>query len=130
MNITPQQLLQDTKSIALVGISVKEDRPSNRVAKYLIDAGYELFFVNPQYTEVLGRPCYPSLSDLPQKVDMVDVFRRSEDCLPIAEEAVKIGAKSLWLQQGITNADCKKLAEANGLIYVEDLCTKIEHAAI
>lgn len=130
MNITPQQLLQDTKSIALVGISVKEDRPSNRVAKYLIDAGYELFFVNPQYTEVLGRPCYPSLSDLPQKVDMVDVFRRSEDCLPVAEEAVKIGAKSLWLQQGITNADCKKLAEANGLIYVEDLCTKIEHAAI
>lgn len=130
MNITPQQLLQDTKSIALVGISVKEDRPSNRVAKYLIDAGYELFFVNPQYTEVLGRPCYPSLSDLPQKVDMVDVFRRSEDCLPVAEEAVKIGAKSLWLQQGITNADCKKLAEENGLIYVEDLCTKIEHAAI
>lgn len=130
MNITPQQLLQDTKSIALVGISVKEDRPSNRVAKYLIDAGYELFFVNPQYTEVLGRPCYPSLSDLPQKVDMVDVFRRSEDCLPIAEEAVKIGAKSLWLQQGITNADCKKLAKANGLIYVENLCTKIEHAAI
>lgn len=130
MNITPQQLLQDTKSIALVGISVKEDRPSNRVAKYLIDAGYELFFVNPQYTEVLGRPCYPSLSDLPQKVDMVDVFRRSEDCLPIAEEAVKIGAKSLWLQQGITNAACKKLAEANELIYVEDKCTKIEHAAI
>lgn len=130
MNITPQQVLQDTKSIALVGISAKEDRPSNRVAKYLIDAGYQLFFVNPQYTEVLGQPCYPSLSDLPQKVDMVDVFRRSEDCLPVAEEAVKIGAKILWLQQGITNADCKKLAEDNGLIYVEDKCTKIEHAAI
>lgn len=128
MNTTAQKLIQDTKTIAIVGISNKEDRASNRVACYLQNAGYKLFFVNPQYTEVLGQPCYPNLSALPEPVEMVDIFRKAEDCLPIAEEAVKIGAKSIWLQLGISNADCRALAEKHGLAYVEDKCTKIEHS--
>ncbi len=130
MNTTAQKLMQETKTIALVGISEKPDRPSNRVAVYLKNAGYTLYFVNPQYKEVLGQPCYASLSDIPVPVEMVDIFRKSEDCLPIAKEAVKIGATSIWLQQGISNADCKALAEENGIAYVENLCTKIVHSEL
>lgn len=128
MNTIAEKLMQDTKTIALVGISNKPDRASHRVAVYLMNAGYTLHFVNPQYTEVLGQPCYATLSDIPVPVEMVDIFRKAEDCLPIAEEAVKIGAKSIWLQLGISNADCKALAEKNGITYVEDQCTKIVHA--
>lgn len=128
MNTTAQKLMQDTKTIALVGISDKADRASNRVAVYLKAAGYTLYFVNPQYEEVLGQPCYATLSDIPVPVEMVDIFRKAEDCLPIAEEAVKIGAQSIWLQLGISNADCKALAEKNGITYVEDQCTKIVHS--
>lgn len=128
MNTTAQKLMQDTKTIALVGVSNKPDRASNRVAVYLKNAGYTLYFVNPQYEEVLGQPCYPSLSDIPDPVEMVDIFRKSEDCLPVVEEAIKIGAKSIWLQLGISNAECRALAEKNGIPYVENLCTKIEHA--
>ena len=130
MNTTAQKLMQETKTIALVGISEKPDRPSNRVAVYLKNAGYTLYFVNPQYKEVLGQPCYASVSDIPVPVEMVDIFRKSEDCLPIAKEAVKIGATSIWLQQGISNADCKALAEENGIAYVENLCTKIVHSEL
>lgn len=130
MNTTAQKLMQDTKTIAIVGVSNKPDRASNRVACYLRDAGYKLYFVNPQYKEVLGQPCYASLSDIPDPVEMVDIFRRAEDCLPVVEEAVKIGAKSIWLQLGISNPDCKALAEKHGITYVEDKCTKIEHANI
>lgn len=130
MNTTAQKLMQETKTIALVGISEKPDRPSNRVAVYLKNAGYTLYFVNPQYKEVLGQPCYASLSDIPVPVEMVDIFRKPEDCLPIAKEAVKIGATSIWLQQGISNADCKALAEENGIAYVENLCTKIVHSEL
>lgn len=130
MNTTAQKLMQETKTIALVGISEKPDRPSNRVAVYLKNAGYTLYFVNPQYKEVLGQPCYASLSDIPVPVEMVDIFRKSEDCLPIAKEAVKIGATSIWLQQGISNTDCKALAEENGIAYVENLCTKIVHSEL
>lgn len=128
MNTTAQKLMQDTKTIAIVGISNKADRASNRVAVYLKNAGYKLYFVNPQYEEVLGQPCYATLSDIPDPVEMVDIFRKAADCLPIAEEAVKIGAQSIWLQLGISNADCKALAEKNSIAYVEDECTKIVHS--
>ncbi|GLR63531.1 CoA-binding protein [Marinospirillum insulare] len=130
MNTTAQKLMQDTKTIALVGISNKPDRASHRVAVYLMNAGYQLYFVNPQYKEVLGQPCYASLSDIPDPVEMVDIFRKAEDCLPVAEEAVKIGAQSIWLQLGISNPDCKALAEKHGIAYVEDACTKIVHSEL
>ena len=130
MNTTAQKLMQNTKTIAIVGISNKPDRASNRVAAYLKNVGYTLYLVNPQYEEVLGQPCYASLSDIPNPVDMVDIFRKAEDCLPIAEEAIKIGAKSIWLQLGISNPDCRALAEKHGLAYVEDQCTKIVHSSL
>lgn len=127
MSTNPQTLLKQIKTIAIVGISNKPDRASYQVAAYLKDAGYTLYPVNPILKEVLGLPCYPSLADLPGPVDAVDVFRKAEDCLPIAEEAIRIGAKALWLQLGISNPACRELAEKNGLDYVEDRCMKIEH---
>lgn len=130
MSSNPQQVLQQTRTIALVGISSKPERASYRVAEYLIKAGYTVYPVNPQYQEVLGLTCYPNLTELPESIDLVDVFRKAEDCLPVAEEAVKIGAKALWLQLGISNDECRALAEKNGLAYVEDKCTKIEHAQL
>ncbi|MDR9469180.1 CoA-binding protein [Marinospirillum sp.] len=130
MNSNPQDILRQSKNLAIVGISDKPDRASYRVAAYLKEAGYHLYPVNPRLDEVLGLTCYPSLAAIPDPIDLVDVFRKSEDCLPIAEEAVKIGAKALWLQLSIRNAECRALAEAEGLDYVEDHCTKIEHSQL
>ncbi|WP_404414993.1 CoA-binding protein [Marinospirillum sp.] len=130
MSTNPQDILRQSKNLAIVGISDKPDRASYRVAAYLKEAGYHLYPVNPRLDEVLGLTCYPSLAAIPDPIDLVDVFRKSEDCLPIAEEAVKIGAKALWLQLGIRNAECRALAETEGLDYVEDHCTKIEHGQL
>ncbi|SFX70668.1 CoA-binding protein [Marinospirillum alkaliphilum] len=130
MDTNPQELLRTIRSIAIVGISNKPERASYRVAAYLKEAGYKVFPVNPQYQEVLGMTCYANLTELPESVDLVDVFRKAEDCLPVAEEAVRVGAKALWLQLGISNPACRALAEKHGLAYVEDKCTKIEHAQL
>jgi predicted CoA-binding protein len=130
MNTNPQDILRQTKNLAIVGISDKTDRASYKVAAYLKDAGYNIYPVNPKLDEVLGLTCYSSLTDIPDPIDLVDVFRKSDDCLPIAEEAVKIGAKGLWLQLGISNSDCRELAEKHNLDYVEDHCTKIEHGQL
>jgi predicted CoA-binding protein len=123
-------ILSDTKTIAVVGLSQNPDRASYAVAKYLISKGYEVIPVNPGQKEILGKTCYKSLYDIPKdiKIDMVDVFRRSEDTLPVAKAAVEIGAKTLWLQLGITNEEAKKSALEGGLNYVENKCTKIEHS--
>lgn len=123
------QLLRDAKTIAVVGASPKPDRPSHGVAKFLIERGYDVIPVNPLWAgkEILGRPVYASLSEIPVSVDIVDVFRRAEDCLPIAEEAVKIGAKALWLQLGIVNEEAARLAREAGLAVVMDRCTLVEH---
>lgn len=122
------QLLRDAKTIAVVGASPKPDRPSHGVAKFLIERGYDVIPVNPLWAgkEILGRPVYASLSEIPVSVDIVDVFRRAEDCLPIAEEAVKIGAKALWLQLGIINDDAMRVAADAGLIVVQNRCPAIE----
>jgi len=122
------QLLRDAKTIAVVGASPKPDRPSHGVAKFLIDRGYDVIPVNPLWAgkEILGRLVYASLSEIPVPVDIVDVFRRAEDCLPIAEEAVKIGAKALWLQLGIINDDAMRVAADAGLIAVQNRCPAIE----
>lgn len=120
-------LLTRTKVIAIVGLSPKPDRPSHEVAKFLLARGYDIIPVNPAYAEILGRPCYPNLAAVPRAVDMVDVFRKSEDVLPIAQDAIRIGAKSLWLQLGVINPQAMQLAEAAGLIAVENLCIKIEY---
>ena len=120
-------VLTRTKVIAIVGLSPKLDRPSHEVAKFLLARGYDIIPVNPACVEILGRPCYPNLAAVPRAVDMVDVFRKSEDVLPTAQEAIRIGAKSLWLQLGVINPQAMLLAKAAGLIAVENLCIKIEY---
>ena len=121
-----RRILENHKVIAMVGISPKEDRPSNAVARFLMARGYTVIPVNPGQSEILGQRCYPSLKDIPVKVDMVDVFRKAEDVPPIADEAIAIGAKSLWLQLGIIHQDAAEKAAAAGLDVVMDRCPKIE----
>jgi len=120
-------ILQETKTIAVVGISHKTHRASHQVAKFLMTKGYTVIPVNPKYKEVLGETCYASLEDIPVAVDMVDCFRRSDAIVPIAESAIKIGAKVLWMQLGVINEEAKELAETAGLQVVMDRCPKIEY---
>jgi predicted CoA-binding protein len=122
------RLLARTRVIAIVGLSPKADRPSHAVAQFLLARGYDIIPVNPECAEILGLPCYPDLESIPRAVDMVDVFRKSADVLPIAQDAIRIGAKSLWLQLGVINPQATALAEAAGLAAVQDHCLKIEYA--
>lgn len=122
-----KQLLQETKTIAVVGLSDKPDRPSYGVSKYMQAKGFRIVPVNPMCQEILGETCYPDLKSIPFPVDMVNVFRKSEDCLEIAHEAVKIGARSLWLQLGVINPEALAHAKSHGLEAVMDLCLMVEH---
>jgi predicted CoA-binding protein len=123
-------ILQRTKTIAMVGASSNPARPSYFVATYLLSSStdYVLWFVNPRETEILGRPVYPSLSELPGVPDLVDVFRRAEDLPGVAEEAVAIGSRTFWAQLGLRNDDAARIATDAGLAVVMDRCLKIEHA--
>jgi hypothetical protein len=125
-----RKILHHHKTIAVVGLSADWHRPSYFAAKYMQEHGYRIIPVNPRYEEILGERCYASLSDIPEPVDMVDLFRRADDTPPLAEEAVAIGAKCLWLQLGVRNAQSRAIAEAAGLDYVENRCVKIEHARL
>jgi len=127
---TLRRILGETRTIAVVGLSQNWHRPSNFAAKYMQDHGYTVIPVNPAYDEVLGVPCYPSLADIPVEVDMVDCFRRSEDIPPLAEQAIAIGARVLWLQLGVVNVEAAARARAAGLDVVMDRCVKIEHARL
>ncbi len=122
-----KKILETSVSIAVVGLSPKENRPSNLVGRYLIAAGYTIIPVNPGHTEILGKKCYPSLTEINEKVDIVDIFRRSEDILPIVEEAITIGAKIIWMQLGIVNHQAAARAEEAGLTVIMDRCIKIDH---
>ncbi len=122
-----KQLLQETKTIAVVGLSNKPDRPSYGVTKYMQAHGYKIIPVNPTCTEILGETCYPDLSSIPVPVDMVNVFRKSEDCLEVAHEAVKIGAKPLWLQMGVINPEALDYASKHGLTGIMNKCLMVEH---
>ncbi len=124
-----RRILENHKVIAMVGLSPKEERPSNVVARFLMAHGYAVIPVNPGQREILGQPCYPDLRSIPVKVDMVDVFRKSEDVPPIAAEAIAIGAKSLWLQLGVINREAAERAAA-GLDVVIDRCLKIEYTRL
>lgn len=125
-----RRVLAQTRSIAVVGLSAKWHRPSYFAAQYMQDRGYRIIPVNPAYESVLGQRCYPTLSDIPEPVDMVDCFRRSDEILPLAEEAIAIGAKCLWMQLGVINPEAAALAEAAGLDVVMDRCVKIEYARL
>lgn len=120
-------ILREAKTIAVVGLSSNPARPSFGVAQYLQSAGYRIIPVNPNETEVLGEKSFSRLEDISEKIDIVDVFRRSEDVPPVAESAVKIGAKVLWLQQGVENAVASEKANAAGLLAIEDACLLVEH---
>ena len=124
------KLLKGITSIAIVGLSPKEDRPSNMVAKYLMDAGYTIYPVNPGQKEILGEICYPDLLSIPHKVDVVNIFRRPEDVPPIVEDAVTIGAQAVWMQQGISSDSGADLARSNGIFVVMDRCIKVDHITL
>ena len=127
---TLQRILSTNKRIAMVGLSANWYRPSYFAAKYLLEYGYDVIPVNPQYDEVLGCKCYPDLAAIPGQVDVVDCFRRAEDIPPLAEQAVEIGAKVLWMQLGVINEDAAAVARAAGLDVVMDRCMKIEYARL
>lgn len=122
-----RELLATTRTIAVVGLSPKEARPSNMVARYLIAAGYRVFPVNPGQDTILGLPCYGELSDLPEAVDLVNIFRRSEEVYPIVEDAVRLGAKAVWMQQGIVHPEAAAFARQHGLQVIMDRCIKVDH---
>jgi predicted CoA-binding protein len=127
---TPEEILRDAKTIALVGASPDPGRPSHGVMAYLQRAGYRVIPVNPHAGEVLGAPCLASLAELEEPVDVVDVFRRPESCAEVAREAVAAGAGALWLQLGVVSGEARRIAEEHGLDYVEDECTAIVHRRI
>ena len=125
-----RRILRDYRVIAVVGLSANWYRPSYFAAKYMQEHGYRVIPVNPQYDNVLGEKCYGSLRDIPGKVDIVDCFRRGEEIPAIAEDAIAIGAKVLWMQLGVENAQARSRAEAAGLQVVQNHCVKIEHARL
>ena len=125
-----RRVLGKARTIAVVGLSANWYRPSYFAAKYMQEHGYRVIPVNPMYDAVLGEKCYKSLKDIPEKVDIVDCFRKSEEIPSLADDAIAIGAKVLWMQLGVRNADARAKAEAAGLQVVEDHCVKIEHARL
>ena len=121
------QILRGVKTIAVVGLSSNPMRPSYGVAEYLKTAGYRIIPVNPNETEVLGEKAYARLEDIPEQVDIVDVFRRAEEVPAVAESAIRIGAKVLWMQLGMENGGAAERARAAGLVVVENACLLVEH---
>jgi len=122
-----RRILRRYKTLAVVGLSAQWHRPSYFAAKYMQEHGYRIIPVNPGQESILGERCYKSLRDIPEKIDIVDCFRKSADIGPIAEDAVAIGAKVLWMQLGVHNEAARARAEAAGLEVVENRCVKIEH---
>jgi predicted CoA-binding protein len=121
------EILKNARSVAVVGISSKVFRPSYGVSQYLLTVGYQLFPVNPRETEVHGLRCYPSLDDVPEGVDIVDVFRKAEDVPAVADSAIARRAKVLWLQEGIIQEQAGEKARVAGLAVVMDACMLTEH---
>jgi hypothetical protein len=122
--------LQQVKTIAVVGISEREDRASNYVSDYMQSQGYKIYPVNPNIEGWFGLKSYDSIEDVPGKIDIVDVFRRSTNVMPVAEDAVASGAKVLWLQQGIVNQEAATFALDKGLTVVMDSCIMVEHKSM
>jgi hypothetical protein len=122
-----EEILNSSRVVAVVGLSAKPDRPSHRVADYLKAQGYRIIPVNPAESEILGELCYPDLASVPESVDVVDIFRRSEEVLPIVKEAIKIGSKAVWIQEGVINEEAAARAREAGLMVVMDKCMLKEH---
>jgi uncharacterized protein len=120
-------ILNECKTIAVVGLSSNPMRPSHEVTEYMQRTGYRIIPVNPNETEVLGEKSYARLEDVPEKVDVVNIFRRAEEVPPVVESAIRIGARVVWMQLGIENDEAAEMARAAGLAVVEDACILIEH---
>jgi predicted CoA-binding protein len=121
------EILKKYKTIAVVGLSSNPSRPSFGVSEYMQGARYRIIPVNPNETEVLGEKSYAQLEDVPEKIEIVDVFRRSENVPPVVESAIRVGAKVVWMQLGVQNAEAAERARAAGLVVVEDACILVEH---
>src|SRR6267378_5328360 len=121
------KILRENKTIAVVGLSSNPMRPSFGVTEYMQEAGYRIIPVNPNETEVLGEHSYARLEDVPEKIDIVNVFRRAEDVPPVVESAIRIGAKVVWMQSGIENEAAAEMARSRGLVVIEDACILVEH---
>ena len=127
---TLRRILTDSSTVAIVGLSAKWHRPSFFVAKYLLDHGFTVVPVNPNYDEVLGQKCYPDLASIPQSVDIVDLFQRPQTAPDYARQAIEIGARVLWLQLSVTSEEARRIADDGNLEFVENKCVKIEHGRI
>ena len=125
-----RRILNDYKRVAMVGLSDDWSRPSNFAAKYLLDHGFEVIPVNPKYPEILGQKCYSDLRDIPDPVDIVDLFQRVERIPPFVDQAIEIGAKVVWMQLGIIHEEAAQKARDAGLEVVMDRCMKIEYARL
>ena len=123
------EILESSKTIAVVGLSSRKMRASYGVSEYMQSAGYRIIPVNPNETEVLGEKSYARLEDIPERVDIVDIFRRPEYVLPIVESAIRIGARGVWMQEGVVNAAAAERARRAGLFVIEDSCILKEHMA-
>jgi predicted CoA-binding protein len=125
---SPEQILRETRTIALVGASPRPERPSHGVMRYLLAAGYRVIPVRPRdCDEILGVPCVATLAEIEEPIDLVDVFRRSEYTPDVARDAVAVGAKALWLQLGVVSSEARRIADDAGLDYVENACTAVVH---
>jgi len=122
-----ETILNSSRTVAVVGLSSKPDRTSYKVASYLKEQGYKIIPVNPTEREVLGEICYPDLASVPTSIDVVDIFRRSEEVPPIVAEAIRIGAKAVWMQEGVINEEAASQAREAGLMVVMDKCMRKEH---
>jgi len=122
-----EKILKESRNVAVVGLSSDSEKPSYGIARYLAEQGYNIIPVNPNAREILGRTSYPDLSSIPEKVEVVEIFRRSEDVMPIVEEAIKIGARAVWMQEGIVNEEAAARAKSAGLLVVMDKCMFKEH---
>ena len=127
---TLRRILKEARTIAVVGLSAQWHRPSFFAAKYMQEHGYRIIPVNPRYGEILGEKCFDSLKKIKEKVDIVDVFRKTQEVLPIAEDAIALGARVLWQQIGVKNEEAATRARAAGLEAVMDRCVKIEHGRL
>jgi predicted CoA-binding protein len=127
---TLRRILTDYKRVAVVGLSDDWSRPSNFVAKYLLEHGFEVIPVNPKYDSILGQKCYPDLASIPTPVDIVDLFQRAERVPPFVDDAIAIGAKVVWMQLGIVHEAAAEKARAAGLEVIMDRCIKIEYARL
>ena len=127
LNDTIKEVLLKCRKIAVVGLSPKEDRDSHRVARYLMEKGYDIVPINPGQNQILGRPCYKTLKDIPFKVDMVDIFLNPARVPPVVDQAIEIGVPVLWMQLGVVHEKAARKARKAGITVIMDKCSKQEH---